>query len=302
MESIVMHQDIREDEIELEKNSRRLRETFHARVVPKPIADSLMRRYDSDCNLVVQKIMRLRDQVDDAELGAEDPLTNDAQDSSEDNDDRDIQKIADHLRVLPLTEKNLRMFDLARHSNIPGSQRQFACPCCDRSWWRKVPERKKVSRCRLCKIKYDAVPRNQEWGLAEYNCQYCNNFFRSFGQMELPAPCYRCRNVVLPNIIIPPQENRTPLRNERRSDHGCCAEDCYNRQEPYVPGTHCIHPRTREMRELPKVLCPSGKHVSTGSTVASCISQSSSMECDVEVIIQEDLTGIPEEDEDKQMK
>ncbi|XP_041033186.1 shiftless antiviral inhibitor of ribosomal frameshifting protein homolog isoform X2 [Carcharodon carcharias] len=229
MASPIMHQDVGEDEIELEKNIRRLRETFHARVIPKPVADSLMRRYDSDCNLVVQEIMRLRDQVDDAELGAEGPLTNDAQDSSEDNDDHDIQEIADRLRILPLTEKNLRMFDSARCSKIPGSPRLFACPCCDRSWWREVPERKKVSRCRGCKIKYDAVPRDQEWGLAEYNCQYCNNFFRSFGQMGLPAPCYRCRNVVLPNIIIPPQQNRTPLRNERRSDHGCCAEDCYNR-------------------------------------------------------------------------
>ncbi|GCB72537.1 hypothetical protein scyTo_0006353 [Scyliorhinus torazame] len=207
--------------------------------------------------------------------------------------------IVDQLRMLPLTEENLRMFNLARNNEIPSNQRQFACSPCDRNWWRNVPDRKQVSRCRRCKRRYEAVPRDEEWGLAEYICQICNHSFRSYGQMGLPAPCYNCRSVVLPIHIIPPKRNPLPLGNERRTPHGCCAEDCYNRQEPYVAGTHCIHPRTRQVRGLPKVLCPSQNHESTGSTVPSCIGQGSSMECDVEDIIQEDLMAIPEEDEDE---
>ncbi|XP_078091168.1 shiftless antiviral inhibitor of ribosomal frameshifting protein homolog isoform X2 [Mustelus asterias] len=311
-----MHQDIREDEIEVpflvrlsslsavgqcqtrvlqqrEKNIRRLRETFHAKVITVPKADSLIRRYNNDCELATQEILQRKDQADDAEDDAE------AQQLGEENDDNEIQEIVDNLRMLPLTEDNVRMFDLARSNEIPSIQRQFACSLCDRYWWRKVPERKQVSRCRCCKHKYDAVPRDQEWGFAEYICEICNNSFRHFGQMGLAASCYRCRSAVLPIHIIPPQQDRMHPENRRRIPHGCCAEDCYNRQEPYVPGTHCVHPRTRQVRGLPKVLCPSLAHESTGSTVASCISQDSSMECDVEDIIQEDLRAIPEEEEDE---
>ncbi|XP_038640980.1 shiftless antiviral inhibitor of ribosomal frameshifting protein homolog isoform X1 [Scyliorhinus canicula] len=293
-----MHQGIQEDEIELEKSTRRLRETFHAKAIPVPKADSLMRRHDNDYKLVTQEILRLKDQADDAEDNGENQLRDDAAEPGEGDDDNDLQEIVDQLRMLPLTEENLRMFNLARNNEIPGNQRQFACPLCDRDWWRDVPERKQVSRCRRCKRRYDPVPRDREWGLAEYVCQMCNHSFRGFGQMGLPAPCYRCRSVVLPIRIIPPKQNPLPLENRRRTPHSCCAEDCYNRQEPYVPGTHCIHPKTRQVRGLPRVLCASETHESTGSTVASCISQGSSMECDVESIIQEDLMAIPEEDED----
>ncbi|XP_038640981.1 shiftless antiviral inhibitor of ribosomal frameshifting protein homolog isoform X2 [Scyliorhinus canicula] len=241
-----MHQGIQEDEIELEKSTRRLRETFHAKAIPVPKADSLMRRHDNDYKLVTQEILRLKDQADDAEDNGENQLRDDAAEPGEGDDDNDLQ----------------------------------------------------VSRCRRCKRRYDPVPRDREWGLAEYVCQMCNHSFRGFGQMGLPAPCYRCRSVVLPIRIIPPKQNPLPLENRRRTPHSCCAEDCYNRQEPYVPGTHCIHPKTRQVRGLPRVLCASETHESTGSTVASCISQGSSMECDVESIIQEDLMAIPEEDED----
>lgn len=287
-----MHQDINEDEIELEKNIRRLRETFHAKVISVSKADSVIRRYNKDYELVTEEILQRKDQADDAEDDSE------SQQANEDNDN-ELQEIVDNLRMLPLTEDNLRMFDMARRKEIPDIQRLFACLACDRFWWRQVPERKQVSRCRSCKKRYEAVPRDQEWGSAEYICQICNNSFRHFGQMGLAAPCYRCRIVVLPIHIIPPQQDRMPLGSRRRIPHGCCAEDCYNRQEPYVPGTHCVHPSTRRVRGLPKVLCPSLHHESTGSTVASCISQASSMECDVEDIIQEDLTAIPEEDEDE---
>lgn len=37
--------------------------------------------------------------------------------------------------------------------------------------------RVQVSKCRVCKVKYDPVPRQEEWGLAEFNCN-CGKIFR----------------------------------------------------------------------------------------------------------------------------
>ncbi|XP_059848025.1 shiftless antiviral inhibitor of ribosomal frameshifting protein homolog isoform X1 [Hypanus sabinus] len=355
-----MHQNI--DEVETEKSTRRLRELFHAKEIPVDKAETLMGRYDNEYDLVAEEIIRLKEQAEDAD-------GNDPGDSEEDNVDRDLQDIVERLRTLPLTQENVRIFNLAKRNEVPRVQRQFACVCADRDWWREVPERKQVSRCRECKRRYEPVPRDQEWGIAEYNCSNCNRSFRAYGQMGLPAPCYRCRGVVLPTHIIPRMRERrspgTSRRNQgsynrggygrqnqsscygedcynregnggqnqrsgcaedsynredngrrnqrscyaedcynrggygRQNRHSCCAEDCYNREEPYVPGTHCIHPETRRARGLPRNLLLCDHHVSTGSTVASCISQGSLMECDVEEIILEDLKRIPEEDGDE---
>ncbi|XP_078285442.1 shiftless antiviral inhibitor of ribosomal frameshifting protein homolog [Rhinoraja longicauda] len=281
-----MHQEM-DDEIELEKSTRRLRELFHANEIPVDTAGTLMVRYANDYDRVAQDIIRLKEQGEDSDH--DDP-------GPQDNEDEDIQHIADRLRALPLTAENLEMFNSARRNEVPREPRQFACLTCDRDWWRDVPERKQVSRCRRCKQKYCPVPRDQEWGLAEYTCPYCNYFFRSYGQMGLPAPCYRCRSIVLPIRILPPREQRRQPGggHNRREPHSCCAEDCCNRQEPYVAGTHCVHPSTRRARGLPRILLPCDAHESSGSTVASCISQSSLMECRVEDIIREDLNMIPE--------
>uniref|UniRef100_UPI00398E4543 shiftless antiviral inhibitor of ribosomal frameshifting protein homolog isoform X1 n=1 Tax=Pristiophorus japonicus TaxID=55135 RepID=UPI00398E4543 len=302
-----MHQEITEENVELEKSVRRLREKFHTKGIPITTAVSLMRRYNNDYDLVSQEILRLKDLEDDAEDAEvannpenwNAPVNNEeiSNPGSEDDDDRDLQGIADRLKRLPLTQENLQMFDLAMRGEIPCDQRQFACLTCDRDWWREVPERKLISRCRRCKATFQAVPKDQEWGLAKYNCPHCDHSFKGFGQMGLPAPCYRCRSIVLPIRIIPRKRllRRPGTGSERRREHSCCAEDCYNRQEPHVPGTHCVHPRTRAARGLPKVLQPSLSHESTGSTVASCVSQGSLMECDVDKIILEDLN---EENED----
>ncbi|XP_032906720.1 shiftless antiviral inhibitor of ribosomal frameshifting protein homolog [Amblyraja radiata] len=284
-----MHQEM-DGEIELEKGSRRLRELFHAKEIPAAIAETLMIRYNNDYDMVAQEIIRLKEQGEDSDHNDPEPQDNE--------DDEDLQHIADGLRALPLTARNLHMFNSARRNEVPRDQRQFACVTCEHDWWREVPERKQVSRCRTCKQKYRPVPKDQEWGIAEYYCDHCNHSFRGFGQMGVPAPCYRCRSIILPLRIIPRRQHQRPPGHYRREAHSCCAEDCCNRQEPYVAGTHCVHPSTRRMRGLPTVLVPCDPHESSGSTVASCISQGSLMECRVEDIIREDLRQIPEGSDD----
>ncbi|XP_043940376.1 shiftless antiviral inhibitor of ribosomal frameshifting protein homolog [Protopterus annectens] len=233
--------------------------------------------------------------------------------SEEDEDDDDaIKGIAERFRQLPLTAENLRLHNEAKRHQIPCRPRLFACPECKRSWWRKVPIRKEVSRCRMCKIRYDPVPIDLMWGYARFTCNNCNNTFRAYGQMGLPASCFGCRSQVVPTEIIPPrsraaddryqQPRMVAMRQQQRRmvmqpqrDHGCFAEDCYNRREPHIVGLHCIHPMTRRIRGLDVALTYSREHESSNSTIATCISQDDLLE-DEDDIIQEDLERIVEED------
>uniref|UniRef100_A0A2C9KYG4 Uncharacterized protein n=1 Tax=Biomphalaria glabrata TaxID=6526 RepID=A0A2C9KYG4_BIOGL len=54
--------------------------------------------------------------------------------------------------------------------DVETSKRQFGCKNCQRSWWRKVPLRKEVSRCHVCKTRYEAIPRDKEWGWGMFYC------------------------------------------------------------------------------------------------------------------------------------
>ncbi|XP_051898187.1 shiftless antiviral inhibitor of ribosomal frameshifting protein homolog [Pristis pectinata] len=285
----VLHQ-----RIELEKSVRRFRETFQGKVSLE-LAVLLMKRYNSNYSLVSKYVILMATDQDTGGL--------DADDRKEIEDDAVIKAVIEKLQdeenkaktknvVSKLTQKNLELFNLANAKSVPSEDRQFSCSQCDNYWWRRVPARKQVSRCRRCKQKYDPVPYDKMWGYAEFHCQDCGHVFGGFGQMGLPAPCYVCYSHVPPTRILPPKKSLGP-RSPR--PHSCFAEDCYNRREPHIRGTHCVHPRSRQRRGLPKVLYPSPAHDSTGSTINTCLSQGSLMECHVDDIIAEDIL---EEDED----
>ncbi|XP_068939219.1 shiftless antiviral inhibitor of ribosomal frameshifting protein isoform X2 [Petaurus breviceps papuanus] len=263
--------------VKLEKSVRRLREKFHGLMSVKK-ANVLMERYDHDHELVsswlVKQMNEFRSEKEDVHQA--DPA---------------VQEVATTMS-LPLTEKNLRMLDDAQQGHIAKEDSQFACGSCDRMWWRRVPERKKVSRCRKCKVKYDPVPKDKMWGKAEFQCLQCGHTFTGFAQMGTPSPCYGCGNSVLPDRIIPPRRSQ----NEKggKHTHTCCAEGCYNGQGSSIPGTSCVHPKSRKQKNMPVVLWPSAVHESTGSTVATCLSQGSLLE-DLDNLILEDLKEEAEE-------
>ncbi|KAM3845705.1 shiftless antiviral inhibitor of ribosomal frameshifting protein [Vipera latastei] len=301
-----MHRAERQDEVELEKSVRRLREKFHGKV---SITDAviLMRMYHNDHEMVCKYIsldVKETEGVgpEDGEKLRSDPialkvvnkLKEEEEQNKQDTKDKDdkIKEVARQL--LPLTKENLQMFNNAQNNRIPPAIRQFACQSCDHMWWRQVPERKQVSRCRRCRTRYDPVPYNKMWGIAEFKCPSCGHTFRGSAQMGTPSPCFQCHTPVLPSCILPPRKNPGP---RGRQQHSCFAEDCYNRSEPHIPGTHCVHPRSRVRNHLPKVICPSEEHDSTGSTVATCISQGSLACSNISELILEDLKEQDEEND-----
>ncbi|XP_060798556.1 shiftless antiviral inhibitor of ribosomal frameshifting protein homolog [Neoarius graeffei] len=318
------------EEVELEKSVRRLRETFHGNI-PIDKATLLMHRYGKDYRMVTKVLILMKDQdLDDDDRWSlkNDPvvknvvekLQNEERDKETRNDkqagasndpqstkqpkankvpqeDKDIQELGQKLRVLPLTEKNKRMFDLAQQNQMPSTDHQFACTSCDKSWWRRVPVRKRVSRCPKCKRKYDPVPPNKMWGIAEFLCHNCTRSFKGFGRMDLGSPCYNCRFIVMPTRILPPRKNLMNHGLRRRHQHSCLAEDCYNRQEPHVCGTECVHPVSRAKNGKPQVVNPSHPHISSGSTVNTCLSQGSLID-DLFDILMEDIREEDESDND----
>ncbi|XP_056609039.1 shiftless antiviral inhibitor of ribosomal frameshifting protein homolog [Triplophysa dalaica] len=318
------------EEVELEKSVRRLREKFHG-LIDIDRAVLLMRRYMNDHQMVAKWVALMANadrDLDDEERRTlkNDPVVKnvvtklkaDERQQEENptktsgssatsssakpnskkrtNEDKHLVELGERLRVLPLTMENKRMFDQAQENEIPATTHQFACQSCDRDWWRRVPQRKRVSRCRRCKKKYDPVPPDKMWGIAEFHCPNCARSFMGFGRMDGRSPCYGCRSAIFPTRILPPKR-RVMSGARRKNQHSCLAEDCFNRMEPHVPGTECVHPRSRQKNRKPRVVYPSPAHISSGSTVNTCLSQGSLLESINELIL-DDIEEESDEESD----
>ncbi|XP_069783438.1 shiftless antiviral inhibitor of ribosomal frameshifting protein homolog isoform X7 [Narcine bancroftii] len=181
--------------VQLEKSVRRFREMFQGNV-PLELAVLLMKRYHNNYTLVTKHIILMF--IDPETGGLDDDDRNDIEEDDEIKVNvayvlcfqqafRALKAVIQTLReeeepktkqvMAGLTVKNLDLFNQANEKLIPSKERQFSCSQCDRYWWRRVPARKQVSRCRHCKKKYDPVPYDKMWGYAEFNCQECGHNF-----------------------------------------------------------------------------------------------------------------------------
>ena len=173
---------------------------------------------------------------------------------------------------LVLSMENLRLHNnLTEESEI----RQFACERCYRAWWKKVRVLKPVSKCRLCRTKYDPLPPEKQFGIAEFNCANCGNTFNSKAQATTRCQCYNCGDKVTMSRIIPGRKNMRRTTNNRHSCSECNGVDIRNCPN-FRPVVHFSTP-----------------HDSTGST------RSSLFEEEFELPLPPRLDGVEEDDDEE---
>lgn len=159
---------------------------------------------------------------------------------------------ADLAPTHQLTKEALRKHDIATGTC---ELREFACEPCDNVWWRVVSTYKLVSRCNKCKIRYDALPREFEFGIGLYTCE-CGKEFKSRCTAQTKCPCFDC-NALVSKPFIHPKFNRAAT-DRPRSRHKHYCDECHG------------------MGRCPtfkKVIYPSTPHDSTGSTLSTFLSQ-----------------------------
>ena len=167
-------------------------------------------------------------------------------------DQQNKLKVFDLDNPILLTVDALRQHDLL---NTPTELRQFACRDCDLVWWRVVPSIKMVSTCKKCYRKFAALDRFKEYGVGRFICPNCKHVFYSRCHADTKCPCYECQLPVSKPYIH--QDNKlhsAPNKGGRK--HWC--DECKGRG-------NCPNYK--------QVVFASRRHISTGSSVATWLSQ-----------------------------
>ena len=100
----------------------------------------------------------------------------------------------------------------------PCELRQFGCGYCRQSWWRTVLKSKPVSRCRKCQQRYDALPRNKEFGIGRYHCTKPSCGRKFFAKCEATdrLMCRKCKTIVSNPYIHPRWKKAARVRSSQK--------------------------------------------------------------------------------------
>ena len=181
---------------------------------------------------------------------------------------------------------------LNKHNLLTGASelREFACGSCDHFWWRVVPRTKPVSRCRKCNERYDALPRDKEFGIGRYLCTECGHSFNKKCTATDTFFCYNCKSEVRTPYIHPkflphspptpktPKQPPVPIpqRQPRLFIPPVLIPQIQSQATqppsvPYEPDKSKSHASPKFKKK--KVIHASTLHESTGSTISTILTQ-----------------------------
>jgi len=152
--------------------------------------------------------------------------------------------------VVGLTARDLRV-----HARATREFKQFCCTSCQRDWWRLTDPAKPVSTCKRCKVRFDALSRDQEFGYGHFTCSQptcLNKWTNTNARWSITQDCHGCGHSTLPSSIGPRPRSTHRKTKDKHSCAGCASGAC--------------------KRERPS----SRVHVSTGRTVSTTSSCASS--------------------------
>ena len=166
----------------------------------------------------------------------------------------DEQRGISQQKPISLTKEALQEHE---RLTTPKELRQFACGQCQNVWWRVVLSIKAVSRCNRCKVRYNALPREKQYGIGRFVCPFdkCDNVFYGRCHAGSERRCHDCGTIVS-KPYIHPNNKRNYNPQARHRFHYC--EEC-------LGCGICIL--------LNHVVYASTRHVSTGSTIDTWLSQ-----------------------------
>ena len=107
-------------------------------------------------------------------------------------DDASATSKAEAMSV-PLTTDNLKAFEAEQKAKEERRWFQFGCHDCQELWWRFLPPSRSISRCRRCRVSFQAVPQQNTIGYGKFTCKTCGHVWTNHRSMpKYDQPCRRC--------------------------------------------------------------------------------------------------------------